>query len=177
MEEQDLVIIKKTIEELFEKMTVVVSSLELKQSSQEKKTENFDSLNSINETVLPLQSEPREIIHININLEEPQFLIGQNGQTLFELERIVKIILNKKIQKFFYLNLDINNYKDKKVEYLKNLARDSANEVALTKQEKALSPMLAYERRIIHTELAQRQDVITRSQGNGENRCVVICPR
>lgn len=177
MEEQNLTIIKNTIEELFEKMTVAVSSLELEQGLQEKKTENFESLNSIDETVLPFQNEPREIIYININLEEPQFLIGQNGQTLFELERILKILLNKKIQKFFYLNLDINNYKNKKVEYLKNLARDSANEVALTKQEKALSPMSAYERRIIHTELARRQDIITKSQGDGENRCVVICPR
>jgi len=86
-------------------------------------------------------------------------------------------VLNKKLQKNFYLKLDINNYREKKIEYLKSFARDIANEVVFTKEKKVLSPMPAYQRRIIHTELAQRQDVATQSQGDGQDRHLVISPK
>jgi len=46
--------------------------------------------------------------------------------------------------------------------------------VALTKKEKSLAPMPAYERRIIHLELAGRQDVITESIGQEPERRVMI---
>ncbi len=117
-----------------------------------------------------------EIINIQIILQEPQFLIGQNGQTLFELERILKIVLNKKLQEKFYVNIDINDYKSKKIEYLKNLAQDLAGGVVLTREKKILLPMSAYERRIIHKELDQRHDIITQSHGEGEERHIVISP-
>ncbi len=117
-----------------------------------------------------------DIVEVDIELSEPQFLIGQNGETLSDLGRILSIIITKNLKKPFYLKLDINNYKKKKVEYLKNLAKELADEVALTKEEKVLQPMSAYERMVIHSELAQRKDVITESQGEGSERCVVIKP-
>ena len=74
----------------------------------------------------------------------------------------------------FYIDLDINNYKKKKMEYLKELAKSVADEVAITKKEKELPPMSAYERRIIHLELAARGDVTTESIGQEPERKVVI---
>ena len=116
-----------------------------------------------------------ETINIEITIAaEPQFLIGSQGQTLTELQHIVRLLLLKKLSKKFYVILDINNYQKKKIDYLKNLARDVAIEVAFTKKGKTLSPMPAYQRRIIHLELAGRQDVVTESQGIGSYRCIVI---
>lgn len=117
-----------------------------------------------------------DVINVEIAIDDPQFLIGQNGQTLLELERMLRIILNKKLQEHFYLSIDINNYKSKKIEYLKSLAKDSASQVLLTKEKKALAPMSAYERRVIHKELDGRQDIITSSEGEGDNRHIVISP-
>ncbi len=114
---------------------------------------------------------------MNITLEEPQIFIGEKGQTLFEIQRLLRAIVTKKIQKIFYLNLDINNYKQSKVEYLKKMSKELADEVSLTKEEKVLFPMPSYERRIIHTELTQRLDVITESRGEGANRRIVIKPK
>lgn len=193
--------IKETVEELLRKMTITIFSIDLKLSSlnlvrgqgffeeiQKKQT----SSGVKNEDILrPKEDNNTDIIDINIRVQEPQILIGQDGQTLFELQRLLKIILNKKLsrlrkgslidsplgQKNFYLRLDINDYKEKKIEYLKKLAKDLANEVSLTKEKRILSPMPAHERRIVHTELAQRQDIITESQGDGAERCVVISPR
>ena len=120
-------------------------------------------------------------IPINLRTEEPQILIGEGGQTLAEIQHLLKVILKRKlaslpIAESFYINLDINNYKQKKYEYLKELAREAADEVVLSKKEKTLAPMPAYERRIIHLELANRQDVTTESIGQEPERRIIISP-
>jgi spoIIIJ-associated protein len=123
---------------------------------------------------------------VNIKTDEPQILIGQGGQTLFEIQHILRAILRKKIAKgelipeaqgFLYIDLDINDYKKKKVDYLKETARSAADEVALTKKEKTLEPMSAYERRIVHLELANRADVVSESTGEDPERKITIKPR
>ncbi len=115
-----------------------------------------------------------ETLSVRIQTEEPQILIGEGGQTLAEIQHLLKVVLRKEIQDSFYIDLDINGYKEKKIDYLKELARNSADEVALSKKEKMLAPMPAYERRIIHLELAERSDVISESIGKEPERSVVI---
>jgi len=88
----------------------------------------------------------------------------------------LKVILRKKIKDQFYIDLDINDYKKKKIEYLKEMARSLADEVALLKKEKFLPPMSSYERRIIHLEIAERKDVTSQSFGEEPERKVVIKP-
>jgi len=118
---------------------------------------------------------PQELtLPVNLKTDEPQILIGEGGQTLIEIQHLLKTILKKKIQEPFFIDLDINGYKKKKIEYLKELAKSVADEVALAKKEKSLTPMPAYERRIIHLELAGRQDVITESIGQEPERRVII---
>jgi len=113
---------------------------------------------------------------INLKTEEPQILIGERGQTLAEIQHLLKAVLKRKlgIGELFYIDLDINDYKKKKNEYLKELARSAADDVTLTKKEKILAPMPAYERRIIHLELADRTDVTTESIGQGPERRVAV---
>jgi len=123
--------------------------------------------------VLP---EKDQTVPINLKTEEPQILIGEGGQTLTEIQHLLKTILKREIGEDFYIDLDINEYKKKKKEYLKELAKSVADEVALTKKEKILPPMPAYERRIIHLELAERNDVTSESIGKEPERRVVIRP-
>ena len=117
-----------------------------------------------------------ETLIINLKIEDPQILIGEKGQTLFETQHLLKAILKREISENFYVDLDINDYKKKKIEYLKEMARSIADEVSLTKKERVLSPMPAYERRIIHLEIAERKDVTTESIGQEPERRVVIRP-
>ena len=159
--------IKEATSEFFEKMTMPVSSIEANLSVIDKKNQEE-------------QASPegdKDAIDVDVKLEEPQILIGQGGQTLFEVQRILKTILNKKLGKVFFFNLDINDYKKKKVEYLKGLAKELADQVALDKEEKVLLPMSAYERRVVHAELSQRTDVVTESHGEGFDRHIVIKPK
>lgn len=150
MEEATLKKIKEVCEEFFQKMGFL------------EKLEVGD----VQDKTLPVKLE----------VEEPRVLIGQGGQTLLEIQWLLKAILRRKVGGNFYLDLDINDYKAKKKEFLKELAQSTADEVALTKKEKQLQPMPAYERRIIHLELADRQDVITESRGEEPERRIVIKP-
>jgi len=147
--------IKEAVEEFFSKMTVPVVKMDVNVFTD---------------------SAEKDVVDLNIQIEEPQILIGQGGQTLFEIQRLLRMMLNNKMESIFYLNLDINDYKNKKENYLKNLAKELADEVALRKEEKNLLPMPSYERRIIHAELSKRPDVSTESLGNGLDRHIVIKP-
>lgn len=115
-------------------------------------------------------------IPVRIKTEEPKILIGQNGQTLADIQHLLKAILSHQIPEQFYIDLDINDYKKKKIEYLKQTAKELADGVALNKKERALDPMPPFERRIIHLELADRKDVKTESIGEGIERRIVIHP-
>ena len=131
-------------------------------------------------TGLPIEVEVAKFeeptVPINLKMEEPQILIGERGQTLAEIQHLLKFILKKQmaIEGPFYVNLDINDYKKKKIEYLKETAKVLADEVALNKKEKYLPAMPAYERRIVHMELASREDIVTESSGQEPERCIVI---
>lgn len=148
--------IEKIIKEFFEKMTLPASVVEV---------------------VLKKEDKDADVADVIVKSEEPQILIGQGGQTLFEIQKLLRFIINKKLSANFYLNLDINDYKKKKTDYLREFAREAADEVALKKEEKKLPAMPSYERRIIHAELAQRSDVTTESQGEGLERFIVIKPK
>ena len=87
------------------------------------------------------------------------------------------MMINKKFPNIFHLNLDINDYKKKKIDFLKKTAKELADEVMVSKVEKSMLPMSSYERRIVHSELSKRQDVKTESRGEGVNRYVVILPK
>lgn len=166
---EDLKRIEESVEEFFQKMTIdakiniKANVFELEEILQEKNS-NTDRAS-------------QDAVELDIQIDDPQILIGERGQTLNETQKLLKTILNKKIGKIFYLNLDINEYKKKKIEYLKGLAHDLADEVVLNKEPKILSPMSSYERRVIHTELSNRPDIKTESEGEEPYRSVVIRPK
>lgn len=167
LEQDQISKIKDAVKEFFIKMTIVVSDIEISVSPANLNNKNDGELNILE----------KEVVDLDVKLDEPQILIGQGGQTLFEIQRLLRTVLNKKLQNVFYFNLDINDYKRKKTEYLKSLAKEAADQVALTKEEKKFLPMSAYERRIVHAELSDRTDIITESRGDGIDRYVVIKPK
>ena len=117
-------------------------------------------------------------IPVLVTMEEPQVLIGENGKTLFCIQHLLSKILKRqlKYKEEFYIDFDINEYKKRKLDYLKDLARSYADDVVLSRKEKELRPMSAYERRVIHLELKDRDDVQTESVGQEPERKIIIKP-
>jgi len=182
IDQNDIQKIKEAVEEFLDKMTITSYAViaTLGQDKAKTKRTSEDVLNFSVLTAEPQEkeeSENNDTVNVDITLGDPQILIGERGQTLFEAQKLLKTVLSKKLKKYFYLNLDINDYKRKKIDYLRSIAKTLADDVAITKHEKVLIPMSAFERRVIHTELSQRPDIATESQGQGEDRCVVIKPR
>jgi len=166
--------VKIAAEEFFEKMTINIPSIEVSCSPSDRD----DIHKNVSEPDDSSAAEDRCVVNMEIKTEDdPQILIGQQGQTLFEIQRLLRTVLNRKMKLFFYLNLDINDYKNKKMEYLKDLAKSAADQAVLTKEEKILAPMSSYERRVVHAELSIRTDVSTESQGDGIDRHIVIKPK
>ncbi len=124
-----------------------------------------------------IKTEDGAGFNIKIRALEAEKLIGKNGQTLNDLQKLIYKIGKKIIGDGIYLNIDINDYKTKREAWLKQLADEAANDVSLTKKEKALPPMPASERRLIHLHLANRGDVLTESQGEGRERKIIIKPK
>ncbi len=121
-------------------------------------------------------------ILVDLKADEPQFLIGERGQTLSEIQRLLRAVLRRQIGSSeptepFYVDVDVNDYKKKKVEYLKEIARATADEVSLSKKEIELVAMPPYERRVVHTELAARADVVTESIGQEPERRIIVKPK
>ena len=116
-------------------------------------------------------------VQVGLKVEEPKMLIGEGGQTLFDIQHILKLMIRKKIAEPFYLSLDINEYKKTKEDYLRDLAQTTADEVILLKKPKELPSMPASERRVIHMALADRSDIDSESIGEGLDRRVVIQPK
>ncbi len=117
-----------------------------------------------------------DTVKISFWADEAPFFIGERGETLVETQNLLKKILAKQLGRHLFVDLDINNYKEKKAKYLEDLARLAADQAALTKKPQALKPMWAWERRIIHTVLAERQNAYSQSAGKGSQRHVVIHP-
>ena len=143
------------------------------QSAVERESRDFFSKVGIQGDVRVSYSE-EEGLRITVTSPEPQMYIGEKGQTLFEIQHILRLVLKKHLSSLVRVNLDINDYRKNKESYIREMAREMADEVALMKGEKELAPMPAAERRIVHMEVAERTDVVSDSVGEGVDRRVVI---
>ncbi|TSC78852.1 MAG: spoIIIJ-associated protein [Parcubacteria group bacterium Gr01-1014_33] len=107
---------------------------------------------------------------------QTNMLIGERGANLAALEYMLKRILWKKHEDEEKFTLDINDYRMRRLEDLKQNVKNAAKEVRLYKKEVPLRPMSSFERRIVHLLLAEYPDIATESFGVEPERRVVIKP-
>ena len=106
-------------------------------------------------------------------------LIGEHGNNLIAFEHILKKILNKnntETDPEMKFTIDINDYRLKRLEELKQDVKTAAKEVRMYRKETLLRPMSSFERRIVHLLLAEYPDITTESVGQDPNRRVIIKP-
>ncbi len=117
-----------------------------------------------------------DYLNITLYADNNSLLIGKNGKNMDALNTIVRQAILVETGEHYHFTLDVNDYKEKKQENLIRVAKRIAREVGRTKVEAKLDPMNSYERRLIHTALADNKYVVTESTGEEPNRCVVIKP-
>jgi spoIIIJ-associated protein len=111
---------------------------------------------------------------VDVNVSDAGLAIGEDGIHLSAWEQILRAAAQKLAPEAPRISLDVNHYRAMKNEDLREIARKAAREAVLKKKPVELEVMNAYERRIVHTELALRPDVITESVGEDPNRKVVV---
>ena len=118
-----------------------------------------------------------EQIHYIIDSYENSLLIGVKGRTLEALQILLRNLISTYTKNHIVTTLDIGGYRSNRAHQLEILATKTAKEVAKSKVEVKLKPMNSFERRVIHEKLSDWRDVYTESEGEGENRAIVIKPK
>src|SRR5205814_59324 len=101
-------------------------------------------------------------------------LIGRGGENLVALQQIVSAITSKSVGRTVHVPVDVEGYRRRREEQLREIARRIASRVKASGQAVTLEPMLAYERRIVHLAVQEQPGIKTESVGMDPNRRVVI---
>jgi len=115
------------------------------------------------------ESAKRFSLTINNYLNQPEI-----PRFLEDFEYLINLICQKETKPRIWL--DINNYRLERERLIVELAKAAAHKAVLNKIEVQLPAMNAYERRLVHLEIASRPDLKTESIGEGSERRVIIKP-
>lgn len=113
-------------------------------------------------------------LSIDMKGENMGILIGKRGQTLDSLQYLANRVANKHQSGYVRVKLDTENYRARREETLKHLAKNIAHKVKRSRKPVSLEPMNPYERRIIHSALQSDPYVTTHSEGEEPYRKVVV---
>lgn len=113
-------------------------------------------------------------LSIDMKGENMGILIGKRGQTLDSLQYLANRVANKHQSGYVRVKLDTENYRARREETLKHLAKNIAHKVKRNRKPVSLEPMNPYERRIIHSALQSDPYVTTHSEGEEPYRKVVV---
>ena len=125
-----------------------------------------------------LSQDQQEVSPLSLNVvgDDLGGLIGRRGETLRDLQFMVRLIVSRKIGVWPNVVIDVEGYKSRREETLRSLAARMAEQARRTSRIVVLEPMPAHERRIIHLALRDVPGVHTESTGEGEHRKVQIFP-
>jgi spoIIIJ-associated protein len=115
-------------------------------------------------------------LYYSVQSNENALLIGREGRTLLALQFLLRQNLVSFSQTPVRIQLDIANYHENHRKQLEILATRTAKEVVKTGKQVKLDPMSPFDRRIVHAKLSEWRDVTTQSEGEGENRALIIKP-
>ena len=155
-----------------------------KKISDEQFDKTKDKLESVLNDIFSITGEKDNIkytieknenqVYLNITGDKVSHLIGYKGKTIEYLQSLINAILQKEDEEYAKVFVEVNDYKKQKEEKLRKLADKMASNVIRFRKPIKLEPMSAYERLIIHRQLADRDDITTESIGEEPRRRVVI---
>ncbi len=116
-------------------------------------------------------------VRVNVQGDDLSYLIGRQAETLNSLQYISSLIINKEIGRSIPLIVDVEGYRNRRENQLRQLAHRMADQAVSTGRRQVLEPMPANERRIVHIELRENPNVTTESIGEEPRRKVTIIPQ
>lgn len=101
-------------------------------------------------------------------------IIGRRGEVLDSLQYLASVFVNRDMEDYFRINIDSNGFREKRKKTLQILASKAAKSACRTGKDKSFEPMNPYERRIIHSVIAELDNVSSHSVGEEPYRRVIV---
>lgn len=120
-------------------------------------------------------NEDDESVYVQLDCgNDYGFVIGRRGETLDAIQYLTRLVINKGKDSYKRVSINAGNYREKREETLRELAKKNASRVKKYGRNVCLDPMNPYERRIIHTTIQEIEGVDSHSIGSESDRRVVI---
>ncbi|KKU22331.1 hypothetical protein A2376_00850 [Candidatus Woesebacteria bacterium RIFOXYB1_FULL_47_31] len=119
-----------------------------------------------------------DVLLVNIKTEEEAgLLIGHHGETLNSLQTILGLMYRQRTGEWKRMSVNVGDWREKQEEYLKEMAKVTAERAIQTGEPQNLYNLSASQRRVIHMALSENGGVETESMGEGDERYLVIKPK
>jgi spoIIIJ-associated protein len=115
-------------------------------------------------------------IHIQVTGPDAGRIIGKKGQVLAAVQFIVNRAMNRPGLERRYVSVDADGYRSRREDSLANMARRLGRQAVSDGQIITFEPMSPRDRRVVHLALAKFDGVVTKSEGEGDDRRVQIIP-
>lgn len=122
----------------------------------------------------PEVSQEDERFLVSVFVDEPSRLIGERGANLRSLQSVFRKMISKKHGPEVLVDLDVNGYKKKRAELIRNMAHSARKKALRENKSIEMEPMNAYDRMLVHSALGDFEDVKTESAGEHPQRRVVV---
>jgi spoIIIJ-associated protein len=119
----------------------------------------------------------QQTIFLDVLGHDLGMLIGRRGDHLSQIQYLTTMLLNRRIETWTRVIVDVEGYRNRREESLVGLAERVARQVSKSQRPIELEPMPPNERRIIHLTLQEHPDVTTESTGEGHQRRISVLPR
>jgi len=134
---------------------------------------NFEVDNAFVEDI---EEEEGQVL-VEITVANPASLIGFRGKNLAAVQTVLSLMIKSRLGEWLRVLLDVNNYREEQKTRLESMVNNFAEKVLETGKPVALANMSSYERRICHMASVKFEGIMTESEGEGEDRHVVIKKR
>jgi len=136
------------------------------------------SLMGSNASISTEEDKTNDAVLVKINAgDETGLLIGKHGETLYSIQTVIGMMVQKKLGEWIRIVVDVGDWKEKQDERLRSLAFQIVEKTIESGQAQPIYNLTAGQRRIVHMALAENKDVITHSEGEGDDRYLVVEPK
>jgi len=120
-----------------------------------------------------MEGEENQVL-VGITVKNPAGLIGFRGRNLASIQFVLSLIIRSQIGEGIRVLLDVNNYRGEQKVRLENMVKSLAEKVLVNGSSVSMANMSSYERRVCHMALVEIEGITSESEGEGEERHIVI---
>lgn len=135
--------------------------------------EQFFTLLHVTATV-SIEVSDDEALRVDVQGEQLGALIGHHGETLYALQLLLSVLVNRTVGRWVPVSLEIGDWRAQREAWLQDMVQKVTEQVRSSGYPHALPPMYPVERRMVHMYVGEYPEFISESEGEGSDRRVII---